>query len=237
MTTNDISYKSDKNIKEEPICFKPIIKRYYEIYIFPPSQDVIGWGLTDWGQSEHCSSATLPSLIKILGWLQTRLIRLFIMSAQGESFHTGSRPHGYKLNGAHFHSLIPLDNTIHKYRCRLMIHKQHSRHSSTSVFPAVPHLPHLPRLKDKAARLPFWPSSSSPFISSRLAWSVSECLPAITLSDRRTISESSVTPLPLCSRHLQPAGTPHATQQSHCKWGEAPCLLKQGKHEKNISPD
>lgn len=47
-------------------------------------------------------------------------------------------------------------------------------------------------------------------------------------------TESSVTPLPLCSRHLQPAGTPPATQPSHCKWREAPCLLKQGGNMRGI---
>lgn len=143
------------------------------------------------------------------------------------------------LNGAHFQSMVPLENAVNKHRC-LLIHPQATQPPLEHFwicFSCCPHLPYLPRLKGKAARLPFSSPSSSPLISSRLAWSVSECLPAITLSDRRTISESSVTPPPLCSRHLQPAGTPPATQPSRCKWREAPCLLKQGKHERNISTD
>lgn len=63
---------------------------------------------------------------------------------------------------------------------------------------------------------------SSPPISPRRAWSVSECLLTITLSDRQTISEASLTPLALRSLHLHSAGTPPATKPSEPQMKSGP---------------
>lgn len=109
-----------------------------------------------------------------------------------------------------------LKNIINKYRCLFLDHpaKQHSRHFWICFFFPLSPPPHIsPDWKTKLPGFSSRPHPSSPLISSRLAWSVSECLPAITLSDRRTISESSVTPLPSL-QPSSPARQGHPLQQS-----------------------
>lgn len=84
---------SSNNVKEEPICVQTY-NQNTSINTSCDSQHVTDWLVDAWLIEAKLSAALqqpFPSLIKILSWLQTCLIRLFIMSAQGESFRTGWR--------------------------------------------------------------------------------------------------------------------------------------------------
>lgn len=109
--------------------------------------------------------------------------------------------------GVHCFTSNHLENIVNKYRSDYP--QGIPPPNKNLCFFHWPHFPYLSSAKDKAARRPSLSSSS--VISSRLAWSVNERFQAITLSDRRTVSESSVTLPPRRNPQCQLAGTLSAT--------------------------
>lgn len=162
------------------MCFISVLSAFYfEILFKRKVHWDFGRGFTDWGQVWCCSSETGPSLIKILGRLQTSLIGLFILSGWELSHRLQTTTDISEKQAFILWSLVKPSSPSIGASC-----------SPTSGFVlaavAASHI--SPDWSHIAARLP-----SSPPVSSRLPWSVISCLPAITLSDRRTICESSVT--------------------------------------------